>query len=224
MRSMDKEQILQKFFPAWEKLSREEQEELIVNAESIKYQKGEVIHRGNQDCRGLMIVKKGQLRAYIVSEEGREVTLFRVKENEVCVLSASCLMDSLAFEVLIDAVIDMEVLMIPAHLFSKIMKEHMEVELYLYKTSAERFSDVVWLMQQILFFGADKRVAGFLWDEMTYSRKSEIYYTHEEIAKLIGSAREVVTKVLKYLAEEGVVTLGRGKIMIVDKEKLKKYL
>ena len=79
-------------------------------------------------------------------------------------------------------------------------------------------------MQQILFMGADKRVAHFLWDEMAKTGDMTIRMTHEEVARFIGSAREVVTKVLKYFVEEGAVVLSRGKIEIIDKTKLRNYL
>ena len=105
-----------------------------------------------------------------------------------------------------------------------IMEENPYVGLYMYQQATERFSEVMWTMQQILFMAIDKRVAIYLWDESISRGQITIKTTHDEIARNIGSAREVVTKVLNYFAEEGVVTLGRGRIEIADKEKLKTYL
>lgn len=213
---------LEQFFPCWEILSQEERQNVAEHSLSIHYEKGTMVHRSDQDCKGLMLIQNGQLRTFIVSEEGREVTLFRVKSKEVCALSASCLMDAFVFDVMMDALEDTDIILIPSGIMSTLIKKHMELELYLYKASTERFTDVMWMLQQILFFGADRRVAIFLWDECSATREDTICYTHDEIARLIGSAREVVTKVLKYFADEGIVSLGRGKITILKKEKLKK--
>ena len=142
----------------------------------------------------------------------------------MCVLSASCLMDTIAFDVMIEAMEETVVSVLPSVVLNQVMKKNPYVELYLYKAATEKFSDVMWTMQQILFQKIDKRVAGFLWDEMSHAGTQTLSLTHDEIAKYIGSAREVVTRVLKYLAENEVISLGRGKIHIEDKEKLKIFL
>ncbi|MBQ7102702.1 MAG: Crp/Fnr family transcriptional regulator [Anaerotignum sp.] len=214
----------QNMFPFWEQLSEKEQG--IVASASLfqKMKKGDILHRGCGECSGIVHVAKGQLRVYIVSEEGREVTLYRLHQGELCVLSASCLMDAIVFDVLIEAVQETELVVLPSPALSAIMDSNPMVELSLYKRVVENFSEVMWTMQQILFMGVDKRVAHFLWDEMAKTGDTTIRLTHEEVARFIGSAREVVTKVLKYFVEEEVVSLSRGKIEIIDKTKLRKYL
>ena len=139
-------------------------------------------------------------------------------------LSASCLIDSIAFDVIIEATEDTEVLVVQTCAFFQVMGQNPDVELYLYKTATEHFSDVMWTMQQILFMRIDQRIAQLLWDEMVHKNTSLLQLTHDEIAKYIGSAREVVTKVMKYLAQENVVALSRGKVEIINKERLKEYL
>ena len=116
-----------------------------------------------------------------------------------------------------------EVLVIPSVCLNQVIKSNPYVELYLYKTAAEKFSEVMWTMQQIMFLKTDQRVARFLWDENIRSGSTELQITHDEIAKYIGSAREVVTRVLKYFAEHQVVEIKRGKIIILNKEKLKSF-
>ena len=169
-------------------------------------------------------VLNGQRRIYILSEEGREITLFRVNTEEVCVLSASCLMDAITFDVLIEATEDTEVLVLPAAILNQVLQQNLQVELYLYKSATEKFSDVMWTMQQILFLKIDQRVAKFLWDEMVQKNSMTLSITHDEIARYIGSAREVVTKVLKYMVKEGALELKRGTITVLDKEKLRSYM
>lgn len=211
-------------FPFWSQLTDAEKN-VIENAVYVeKYDKGMLMHRTDGSCKGLMTVLNGQLRTYILSEEGREVTLFRVNEEEVCVLSASCLMDTITFDVLIEATEDTEVLVLPAAVLNQVVQQNPYIELFLYKSATEKFSDVMWTMQQILFLKIDQRVAQFLWDEMVQKNSMTLSITHDEIARYIGSAREVVTKVLKYMVKEGALELKRGTITVLDKELLRSYM
>ena len=219
---MNNAEHMERLLPFWRELDSRQQELLINGSVSVSYRKGALMHRNEQGCAGMMLILSGQLRTYILSEEGREVTLFRVRKGDVCVLSATCLMDAIEFDVLMDAVEDTEVLLIPSVLLESMLEEHPKIEVYLYKTATERFAEVMWTMQQILFMGVDKRIAVFLWEEIQHESTKVLTLTHDEIARLIGSAREVVTKALKYFAQEGVVSLSRGKIEILDVERLKK--
>ncbi len=211
----------EELLPFWNKLTEQEKMNVEESCYIETYEKGMMMHRCEDNCKGLMTVLAGQMRTYVVSEEGREVTLFRTYEGENCVLSASCLMDSIAFDVIIEAITTVEVMILPSICLNKIMKSNPYVEVFMYKNATEKFSDVMWTLQQILFQKIDQRVVQFLWDEMTFQKDTTIAMTHEEIAKNIGSAREVVTKVLKYLAKQNIVELKRGKIIILDKDKLK---
>lgn len=214
----------ERIFPFWSQLSDAEKN-IIENAVYVeKYNKGMMMHRTDGSCKGLMTVLSGQLRTYILSEEGREVTLFRVNNEEVCVLSASCLMDTITFDVLIEATEDTEVLVLPAAIINQIAQQNPYVELFLYKSATEKFSDVMWTMQQMLFLKIDQRIAQFIWDEMVQKNTMTLSITHDEIARYIGSAREVVTKVLKYMVKEGTLELKRGTIIILDKDKLRAYM
>ena len=218
------ESMLAAAYPFWGKLSGEERERILAGCTLAAYGKGEHIHRSDMGCKGAILVLSGLLRVYIVSDEGREVTLFRIHEGENCVLSASCLLDAIQFDLLIEAAENTQAAVIPAGVLHPIMEDNPYVGLYMYKQAAERFSDVMWMMQQILFMGADRRVAIFLWDEMVRRNQPVLHMTHDEIARNIGSAREVVSKELKYLSEEGAVALQRGRVEIVEKEKLRKHL
>ncbi len=211
-----------KLFPFWDKLT-EHQRELINGASyTEQHPKGALMHRSDENCKGLMTVLSGELRTYVVSPEGREVTLFRVYAGDVCVLSASCLLDSIDFDVMIEATADTEVLIIPTISLNQITQENPYAELFLYKTATEKFSDVMWTLQEILFRKIDQRLASFLLEEMQRKGSADLKLTHEEIASFIGSAREVVSKVLKYLADTGAITLGRGSIRVEDSALLKK--
>ncbi len=207
--------------PFWNKLTDDEKKLLEQEVKWLHFEKNSFVASTANDCLGALFLENGQFRTYIVSEEGREITMYRLRKGDVCVLSASCVMKEIAFDVSMKAMEDTDVLLIPSNILEYIMKENVKVELFFSKITNERFSEVMWTLQQILFFGADKRVAIFLWDEMTKTKAEKMKFTHEEIAVMIGSAREVVSRILKIFAEDGVVELGRGWIKIMDKEKLK---
>ncbi len=210
--------------PYCEKLSNDEKQLLINNIKVVKYNKGEHLHSAGKECVGHLLVKKGELRAYMLSEEGRDVTLFRLPEGESCVLSASCLLSNITFEVLIDAEQDSEVFLLDVDIFDRLTMKNIYVENYMYKKAADRFSDVMWAMEQILFKSFDARLAIFLYDEMVKTKSNTIKLTHEQIAKYIGSAREVVSRMLKSFEKHEVLKLSRGTIEIIDKEKLKSLI
>ncbi|HIX90319.1 MAG TPA: Crp/Fnr family transcriptional regulator [Candidatus Agathobaculum pullicola] len=208
----------------WEHLDEKEKQQLCVNTFSAHYHKGATVHGGNTDCIGVLLVKQGQLRTYMLSEEGRDVTLYRLFPGDTCILSASCVLDAITFDVFIDAEEDTDVLLINSAVFHQIAEENIYVKCFGYELATTRFSDVMWAMQQILFMGADKRLAIFLWDEIAKTGSDSIKMTHEQIARYMGSAREVVSRMLKYFAGEGIVALSRGEIRIMDKEKLHKLI
>lgn len=215
-------ELLKRSFDVWKDLSPEERRGLVENTTPVHYPKGSNIHSGDNDCRGVYIIKSGGLRVYILSENGKEVTLYRLDEGDMCVLSASCILSAITFDVHIDAEEDTDALMISLPFFTSLTEKNIMVECFTYKLAADRFSDVMWAMQQILFMSMDKRLAIFLWDELSRTKGDTLQITHEQAARYMGSAREVVTRMLKYFSEEGIVALSRGGIKIIDKHKLQK--
>lgn len=211
-------------FPFWDQLSDSERDYLVQNSRIETYQKGDYISHTKEECKGPILVLSGRIRTYISSDEGREVTLYHLYKGDICALSASCLLNSIAFDVIIEAIEKTEVVVVPSAVFHSLQEKNPGLEIFLLRTANQRFSDVMWTMQQILFMGADKRVAIYLWDEYTKTGERTLMITHDELARYIGSAREVVTRVLKYFSEEKIVTLSRGKIEIMDLERLKKLV
>lgn len=207
------------FFPH---LSSAEKNLLLQNTAAVSYKKGSSIHRADYKCLGLLLVKSGSLRVYIMSEDGREITLYRIYPGELCILSASCVLSSITFDVYIDAVEDSQVLQVSSSVISLLMHDNIYVEAFANRAAAERFSDVMWAMQQILFMSFDRRLAIFLLDESASLGTDTLSLTHEQIAKLMGSAREVVTRMLKYFSQEGYVALSRGCVTLLDKKALRK--
>lgn len=208
----------------WDKLSPSEKELIKNNITEVKYSKGENLHSAGNECLGLLLVQSGELRVYILSEDGREVTLYRLSQGDSCVLSASCILSNITFDVFIDAESDTDVLLLNIAAFSQLTQSNVHVENFALKNAVDRFSDVMWAIEQILFTSFDKRLATFLIDESSKNRSTEIRLTHEQIAKYMGSAREVVSRMLKNFESRGILKLSRGMIQINDKDKLKEML
>lgn len=215
---------LAKFLDFWNKLNIEEKELLSREAKINLYTKGMTMHRGSDDCLGLVLVKSGQLRVYMLSPDGRDITLYRLYPGDLCILSASCVIDAITFDVFIDVEDNSEIITISSSVFQRLADNNIYVEAFGYKMATKRFSDVMWAMQQILFMSIDKRLALFLIEEMQKNNSDELKITHEQIAKYMATAREVVTRMLKYFSQEGIVELSRGKIKVLDEIKLKKLI
>ncbi len=210
------------YFPIWNKLTPDHRQRLTDSAEFLNAKGGTVIHNGSMDCLGLLLIRSGQLRVYTLSSEGREITLYRLFDHDICLFSASCVMPNIQFEVIIEAEKDCEMWVLPSCLFKDLMEESAVVANYANQLISSRFSEVMWLMEQIMWKSFDKRLATFLLEESTLEGSSSLKITHEKIANHMGTAREVVTRMLRYFQSEGMVKLTRGTVELIDEEKLEK--
>lgn len=181
---------------------------------------GESMHSSSDNCSGLFLLQSGQVRAYIISESGKEITLYRLFERDVCIFSASCIMKNIAFDIYIEVEKNTKAFLIPTITFQNISKQSLAVQAFTNELMASRFSEVMWIMEQALFVSFDKRLANFLLEQVNIEESDTLEITHEKIANNLGTAREVVTRMLKYFQSEGVVTLNRGVIDILDRKKL----
>lgn len=209
------------YFPIWNKLNEQEQALLKNSVYEKNIEAGTLVKSGG-DCLGLMLVKSGQLRAYVQSDDGKEVTLYRLLSRDMCLFSASCMMKNIQFDVSISAEKDTSVWVIPLDVYENLMKNSAIVANYTNELMSARFTDVMWLIEQIMWKSFDKRLAGFLVEESAVEESDELNITHEQIARHLGTAREVVTRMLKYFQMEGMVTLERGVVKIISRDKLLK--
>ncbi len=208
------------YLPIWHKLNKEEQALLEKTATLSKVKAGEMVHGMGKECTGLLLVTSGQLRAYIVSEGGREITLYRLLEGDICLFSASCIIRSLQFDISVSAEKETTFFLIPTDVYQNLMDSSIAVNNYTNEIMASRMSDIMWLMEQVIWHSFDKRLANFLIEESALEESKTLNITHDTIANHLGTAREVVTRMLKYFQSEGMVTLARGAITIADMEKL----
>lgn len=211
--------IWKDYFPVWDQLTSAQQERLTAHAIKRMVKKGTTVH-SSLDCTGLLIVEHGQLRAYILSDEGREITIYRLLDRDICLLSASCMMSGIQFEVTVKAERDTSLWVIPTDAYQEVMRKSVDLANYTNEIMATRFSEVMWLMEQVMWKSFDKRLAGFLLEESSLEGTAVLKITHETIANHLGTAREVVTRMLRYFQNEGMVKLSRGIVELTDAEKL----
>lgn len=213
--------VYREIFPFWEKISEEDKKYICENSSTVAYGKGKNIHDGSE-CSGVILVRSGSLRLYMMSEEGKDITLYRLYRGDLCMLSASCVLNAVTFDVFVDAEEDSECCVIGGAAFAAVTERNPDIRIFALETAVSRFSDVMWVMQQILFMSMDRRLAIFLLDEAARTGSDAIALTHGQIARYMGSAREVVSRMLKYFAGEGIVEVSRGGVRILDKGRLRR--
>jgi CRP/FNR family transcriptional regulator len=213
-------QFLKDALPFWKKLN-EDQQKFLENMVSYRfYRKGEHLRGNSEDCTGLLLVKSGQVRAFILSDSGKEITLYHLFERDICIFSASCVMKNINFDIYADAEKDSGILIIPTSVYNQLYQNSLAVSDYANQLLSARFSDVMWIVEQVLFMSFDKRLALFLLEQSDIEDSNNLTLTHEVIAKNMGSAREVVTRMLNYFQSIGLISLHRGGLIIKDRKKL----
>lgn len=213
-----------KELPFWQNLTKSEQENVLKFSQIKTYKKGNIIHSQNHECLGLIKVLKGEVRTFMMSDEGREITLYRMQVNDLDVLSASCVVSQITFETQMVADTDVELLVVPAVYLSTLKEKSIVVRAFIYERLSERFSDVMKTIQRILFTRIDSRIAMYLITKSNELNNSIISITHEEIAREINTSREVASRILKQLEEDKAIKLHRGKIEILNKKQLEEYV
>ena len=208
-------------FPVWNKLEPAQQERLLRGLVARNVEKGATLHGGNRDCTGLLVVESGQLRVFLLSDEGREVTLYRLFERDICLLSASCIIHSIQFDVTVAAEKETRLWVIPAEVYKDVMAASAPLANFTNELMASRFTEVMWRIEQIMWKSLDRRLAAFLLEEAAIEGGDALKITHEAIANHLGSHREVITRMLRYFQSEGLVGLSRGMVTILDQARLR---
>ncbi len=220
--SQEQETYLQDTLSFWKELSPT-QKDTIRRAMILKrFEEGDSMYGGSENCAGLFLIRKGQVRAFIVSEGGREITLYRLFDRDVCVFSASCMMRNITFEIHVEVEKPTEAFLIPTSTFCRLTQESIHIQSFTNQLMASRFSDVMETLEQVLFISLDHRLANYLLDQAIIEDSDKLKITHEKIANDLGTAREVVSRMLKYFQKEEMVLLNRGTIKLLNKDKLHK--
>lgn len=209
-----------KYFPIWDKLTDKEKNTLEQSVSLVFLKKGEQLRRCGSECLGLTLIKSGQIRAYITSEDGREITLYRLLERDMCLFSANCIMQNIQFDVLMSAEKDTWLWIIPPYIYKELMETSIHAANYTNQLMASHFSEAMWMIEQVMWKSFDKRLAAFLLEESSLEDSLVLKITHEKIADHLGSAREVVTRMLRHFQSDDLVKLSRGTIEITNEDAL----
>ncbi|MGD1817589.1 MAG: Crp/Fnr family transcriptional regulator [Pleomorphochaeta sp.] len=205
------ESKLSKILPFYNKLRTSDK--LVLDRVSSKtFEKGTMLPR----CSGILCVLSGRLRVYIVNESGKEITLYRLLEGEVCVLSGSCGIRNISFEVHVKAEVETTLVTINSSMYHSLEDKYPEVTTFTNSVMAARLSDVMWTLEQVAFSSMDRRVASYLIEQRAITQCDDLSITHDEIARDLGTAREVISRMLKYFQNEGWIIQGRGRVSIID--------
>ncbi len=210
--------------PFWENLTPDEKRTVTERSVTRQFEKNQIISSSDTSCMGMVIVLKGGIRVCLLSEEGREITLYLLKEGDCCVTTASCVIRQITFDTVVSASDETKLLVIPSDVCLSLSETNIYVKAFIFETETERFSRAIWVIQQMLFKRFDQRLAAYLIGMYEESGRTDLKVTQEEIARDINSAREVVARMLRQFAMDGLVKAGRGRILLLDPEGLKAIL
>lgn len=208
------------YIPFWNQLTENQKERMEAGAVQRKAAAGTLLQGSGSQCLGFVILRSGRLRVYILSDEGREITLYRLFERDMCLFTASCVMKNIQFDVLVEAEMDTQMWVVPPELYKSLMEESAAAANYTNQLIGSRFSEVMWLLEQVMWKSFDRRLAAFLLEESRLEGTPVLKITHERIAAHMGTAREVVTRMLRYFQNEGLVRLSRGTVELADEKRL----
>ena len=214
-------ELLQRSFP-WDELSREQKEAMEQGIMKTICGKKTRLHFGGGECAGVQIIEKGRARVFITSPNGGDITLFRLMDGDVSILSAACMLNGMDIELDMEMETDCTVYTIPKKVYKKIYDESGAVKDYTMEMISERFSDIMWLFNQFVFSNVASRLTAALLEHRVLAGSDTLPVTHEALARDAGTAREVVTRLLKQFQADGLVRLTRGKVEIIDAGRLGK--
>lgn len=215
-------EILEQALPFWESLTDKQKEEIRNNMVKTECQKKTQLHFGGGECAGVQIIGKGRVQVFITSPGGGDITLFRLLEGDVSILSAACMLNGMDVELDMEMETDCELYTIPKCVYRKLYDESGIVKDYTMEMISEKFSDIMWLFNQFVFSNVASRIASALLDHKVMERSDSLAITHEALARDAGTAREVVTRILKQFQADGLVKLTRGKVEILNEAGLRK--
>ena len=203
--------------PFWEHLNNAEKDMLRNNAYIRTFDRDSyILHSMAGEDIGLMMLVEGRIRAYLLSPDGREITLFSLHDQSICIFSALSLFNQISFQVFLTSDCRSRVLVVNMSIMEQLMRNNLYFRCFAYELIAERFNLVMDSVQWILFHGLEKRLAVFLVAEYDRHGKTHIHLTHDYIARYIGTSRERVTKTLKKLNDKKLIYKSKGCIELTD--------
>jgi len=179
---------------------------------------GEYVCWEGDECRQLAIVLSGVVRVYKIGESGREITLYRIEENDSCILTASCILSHIRFPALAMVEKEVRAALIPAPILREWIGKYDVWRAYVFELMSNRLAEVIETVEEIAFRRVDVRIAQFL--AQLGPEREPVAITHQAIADELGTAREVVSRILKDFERSGAISLARGSVTVQDKSAL----
>lgn len=196
-------------------LSGRLKEELYRHGIQKNYPAGSVIINENSYIRSIPIVTSGLLKVIRTEDDGREILLYYIKAGESCIMSFLGGMHNETSKIRAEVEEDAEILFLPVEKVSRFIKEYPEWLDYIFRLYHKRFEELLEIVNAIAFKKVDERLLELLKKKSSLSGSSSVSVTHEQLANELGTARVVVSRLLKKLEEDGKVELGRNKITLL---------
>lgn len=212
---------LSAFLPFWGDLTEQQKQNITDNTYPRVFPKGSSLSSFGGECLGLVLVQDGQLRVFATSQNGKEATLYRLFERDICLFSASCVLRDIQFEIQIEAERETTALVVPAAFYDRVLHDSLAMANYTNQLMATRISDVMWTLEQVMFKSMDSRLASLLLEQSNLQQSLTLSITHDAIARDLNTAREVVTRMLGYFQQDSIIGLARGKVEILDIDRLR---
>lgn len=204
----------QEQLPFWNNLSDEKQKLIISGSSLLSFNPGDTVYEAHGVCPSLILLISGRLRSIFSHDRTKKITLYWLYESEVCVLSACPVLHNVPFDITIIAEDPSELIMVPAELYLSIQEEYPEMKMFVRQQMNARFSDVMWLVQQVVFQPFSKHLATYLIERSAREGGQLIHATQEEMAQELGTGRNVVGRTLRQFEKEGIIRLVRGGVFI----------
>ena len=211
------ERLLQQY-PMLRELSDTDRDDLLSVASMVHVPAGTVLFDENQPCQGFPMLLSGNIRVIKAAPNGRELQLYRVLPGESCILTSSCLLGNTRYHARGIAEQNLEMVLLPAATFHALLEMQESFRSYVFHLFSDRLTDLMQLVSAVAFQKLDQRLAKLL-----VSKNNPVHATHQALADELGSAREIVSRLLKGFAEQGWVKLGREQIDIADAVALKRF-
>lgn len=181
--------------------------------------RGAQVFRQGEACHNYYIALSGCIKVFARSPGGKEIVLYRVEPGDICVLTTSCMLSSSQYPADAIAETDVTAIALPKEEFERLMHDSDEFRAFVLSSFGNRLTGLITLVEQVALESIEQRLASFLL-ERTQPEHPVLQATHQDIATEIGTAREVVSRQLKALAERGVVSLSRGSVTVLDRTAL----
>lgn len=198
------------------------QEALRKQTQAVRLARGEYICMEGTLCAHLALVLDGTARVYKSGAGGREITLYRVHPGESCILTTSCILSDRPFPAFAVAETAVEARVVPSGTVQQWMDVHPPWQRYVFDLFASRLDTVIATLEEVAFHQLDARLAGLLIEAHARADGDIIRATHEQLASDLGSAREVVSRLLKDFEHDGIVELGRGRVTVTNRSALQR--